>query len=92
MDYTSTIALKETKLKALVEVYHSTQDPAEKSLYGQKVADTLKELFELKMRQREAALKALEAELQAVQEGLENQRRNKSAIVKKRLTELLKGN
>lgn len=53
------------------------------------IETALRQLFELKMRQREQALRDLEEEIEAVQQSLADNRRNKDAIVKKRLAELL---
>jgi hypothetical protein len=82
------VTRKEQQIDRLVLDYKSAP-VASRGQIRADIETALRQLFELKMRQREQALRDLEEEIQAVQESLENNRRNKDAIVRKRLAELL---
>ncbi|MEZ4687181.1 MAG: hypothetical protein R3B47_14255 [Bacteroidia bacterium] len=82
------VTRKEREIDQLVLDYKSAPPESQAILRGD-IENALRQLFELKMRQREQALRDLEEEIEAVQQSLEDNRRNKDAIVKKRLAELL---
>ena len=79
---------QEKQIDILVNQYYRS-DAEGRPFLRLKVEKALRELFELKLRQREQALRDLQQEIKDVQAGLEQNRRDKDAIVEKRLRELL---
>ncbi|MFK7969486.1 MAG: hypothetical protein AB8F95_03915 [Bacteroidia bacterium] len=79
---------KEQEIEVLVDQYKEAV-PENRSIIRNDLESALRELFELKLLQREQALRDLEDEIEEVQRSLEENRRNKDAIVRKRLAQLL---
>lgn len=88
VDMATLVTRKEREIDALVVQFRRSA-PADQQQFRYDIEKALRQLFELKLRQREQALRALEAEIEEVQASLEENRRNKDAIVLKRLEDLL---
>ena len=84
----SLVDKKERRVERLVLEYRRA-NPETKADIRIDIERELDQLFELKLRQREQALRDLQEEIREVQRSLEENRRNKDAIVRKKLAELL---
>ncbi|MEW6368290.1 MAG: hypothetical protein AB1714_26975 [Acidobacteriota bacterium] len=73
----------------LSQQYRATKDPAAQARVKQELTTVLDHLFDIRGRNREAEIRALEAEIGRLKEALAARQHNREAILKGKLEEML---
>ncbi len=82
-------ALLEKKSQELAVAYNSTPDKQQKEILETELRQTLEELFELKIKNTEREILRLQGSVEELRKKLSERRKNKEAIIQKRITILI---
>lgn len=82
-------ALLEKKSQELAIAYNSTPDKQQKAEIENELRETLEELFELKIKNTEREIMRLQGSVDELRKKLSERRKNKEAIIQKRMTILI---
>lgn len=82
-------ALLEKKSQELAVAYNSTPDKQQKEIFETELRQTLEELFELKIKNTEREILRLQGSVEELRKKLSERRKNKEAIIQRRITILI---